>query len=220
MEDELEGQINTPAVKDVKLPPWQKEFDQTDHNHFLKLAQERTNRDLLYSTLDNIAFRLEGAELGNTLPSEEHPTFIARSEFINVAHAFPHVLGRINALRELTSQYGKMTEGKNVLKQRVARLEQTEGENEDDIVFSSSVEFKKARVTVKMQKNQKAAVEIDYPPDFFEGQTPSYRSGFLEAENLTNEEVEVLMRNNLEVSFYNLYGDPNKSSYPWEEPAV
>jgi hypothetical protein len=218
---EIDGLKPTKEIKKPRIPRWQKGLTEDDYKQVLKIVSERTDKNELDKAMNNIAFRLEGAEMGGVLPPEGWPTFVARGEFIDIKEGELYLHGRINALRGVASKYGKASGNKQILKYRNSTFENIKDEeslDNTDIVFTTTTKFEQGIVSVKMTKEGKFSVNVDFPQGKWEENTPTYNSGFLPAKNLTEEEVNVLARHSIEVGYYNIYGDPTKSPYPWELP--
>lgn len=203
-----------------RKPRWQKDFTEYDYYQFLLLAKQRVNKEELDITLGNIQDRLLAAQHENVLPAPDAPTYVARDEFINVPQA-DLLVGRINAVRGMVEKHGRKKDDTHVLKYRTTIFESMDekdlaGNGEEKPVFSVTTKFPDAMVGIKMLNNQKFAVNVDFKQQKGEEEIPGYRSGFLPADRLTREEVQVLARSAIEVGFYNIYGDPNLSPYPWE----
>jgi hypothetical protein len=222
-----EEALDTNKHESEKTPPktrrrqrrWQKDFNESDYQYFLRLAQQRTDVDMLKRTLDNIQGRLRGAEMANVLPQEGEPTKVARDDFTGVEGANSYI-GRIYALRSIATLYGKKDNDIYRLKYRKTTFE-SKVETEDEklsnvVVFSVKTEFPFATIGLKMTGNENYSVQVIYPKEAWEDEYPSYQSGFLPADSLTHDELLVLAQHAVEVGFYNIYGDPSKSPYPWE----
>ncbi len=217
------GEIPFPADKKApNRPSWQKEFTQSDYDHFLAIAQQRVNKEALDTTLGNVQDRLTAADYVGVLPEEGAPTFVAREEFIDVPHA-SLLIARVNALSYMTERFGRKAKGssEHVLKYRIAEFETNTAREivPTQVVFSASTELPEATIGVRMTQDNRFSVNVDFAKEPFEEVTPpSYHSGLLPVERLTSEEIHVLARAALEVGFYNMFGDPSKSPYPWENP--
>lgn len=221
------AEINIPKAKETKkpkIPRWQKEFSENDYNHFLKIAKERTDKNELDRTINNIAFRIEGAEMTGVLPPEGLPTHVARGEYIEVPFANDYLLGRITTIQQVIIKYGKKVGNEYILKYRKTEFKTNNNKeisgDKNAEVFSVTTKFKEGNISVKMRGDKKFAVNIDFPQGFLNDQTPPYNSGYLSPSNLTDEEVNVLARHAIEVGFYNIYGNPSESPYPWEVPSL
>lgn len=206
-------------------PRWQKDFESSDYNQFLLIANQRTDKEALNKTLGNIQERLLNAELQGMLPPEERPTNIARNDFIEVPNA-NLLIGRVNALRGVAMEYGRRQKGNRTLKYRIAQFESKDipldvsGQNDKGVIFSTVTKFPDSMIGVRMTGDHKFSVNVDFKKKPYEQQTPDYRSGFLPTERLTSEEIRVLAQHALEVGFYTMMGDPSKSPYPWDNPSA
>lgn len=217
--DEAEQRIPTYNKREGQ-PKWQADFTDYDYYHFLLTAQRRVNGDEITKTLGNIEDRILAAQHQGMLPEEGAPTYIARDDFIDVPNS--HLLGaRIKALEGIPKKYGRKKGKGHALKYRNTVFEQREAgsilpEEGEASVFSVMTKFPDAIVRVRASQHGRFAVDVDFKKPRGEEEIPGYKSGFLPAERLTRDEVNVLAHGAIEVGFYNLYGDPEKSPYPWE----
>lgn len=215
------GEEPLPAEPKSPIPKWHETFDQSDYAHFLEVAQERIDPIKLQTTLGNIQDRLSDAEAVGFLPPEERPTNIARGEFIEVPGA-KFMIGRVGALSSMTERHGKKRGNSHVLKHRVVNFKVVDHDNigqvdDDTEVFSADTRMPNGTIIrVRMLKDHRFSVSVDFKRERYEEPIPSYKSGYLTTDRLTREEVDVLARSALEIGFYNIYGDPNQSPYPWE----
>lgn len=210
-----------PPPGQKKRPRWQKQFAEHDYQHFLLTAQSRTDYEKLQKTLAEIKSRLLVASQVDVIPPKNRPTNVARSEFIDVPHA-SLLTARVNAIQGIVNHYGVEREDGHYLKYRKVEFESLDRKNReskdnDAVAFSARTDFEEATIRLRETNDHRFSVRVHFRKD--PGEEPvTYESGFVPTQNLTQEEVGILARHALEVGFFNLYSDPEKSPYPWELP--